>query len=308
MNLEQRHGDGFDRTMLDRACSAVGGVLTSDADSPDRWLTEAAERLVGAMDEHLGAQAWIRLRLDPARPCRVLSAAVAGMPSRQCAESALRSVRSGFPEDDTTHAATTCVEQRGVHILRRSQMVSESLWATSNFRAWRASLGLYDFVRAIVPFKLIEGPGGLALQLDGLSPEWRPTDATVALFAAVAPAMARGYECRFVEPQRHRAAILDKLREIQRPIAPLLAEGHTERHIADQLGRSVHTIHEHTREIYRCLGVRNRRELRDLWLAVPASASPTSPTAISVFSVNPLPSSPSAISTPACNAVPESFV
>ncbi len=307
MNQEQRLDAGFDRTMLDRACSAVGSVLTSDADSPDRWLAEAAERLVGAMDERLAAQAWFGLRLDPARPCRVLSAAVAGMPSRQSAESTLRSVRSGCPEDDTTHSATTCVEQHGVHILRRSQMASESLWAASGFRVWRASLGLHDFVRAIVPFELIEGPGSLTLQLDGLSPEWLPTDATVALFAAVAPAMARGYERRFVEPQRHRAAILEKLREVQRLIAPHLAEGHTERHIAEHLGRSIHTIHEHTREIYRNLGVRNRRELRDLWLAVPASAPPSSATAISVFSVNPLPSDPGAFSTPACNPVPRSF-
>ncbi len=294
MNQRSKHESTPDRSMLERACSALGRVLTSDADSPDRWLAEASERLVGVMGDRLAAQAWVGLRLDPTRPCRVLNAAVAGMPSRQAAESTLRSARSSFPEDDTTHSSATCLENTGVTIFRRSHMVSESLWNASRFRSWRASLGLHDFIRAVAPLELIDGPGGLTLQLDALTPDWQPADTTVALLAAVAPAMARGYDRRFIEPQRHRAAILTKLSQVQRLIAPLLAEGRTERDIADRINRSVHTIHEHTREIYSSLGVRNRRELRDLWLAVPAIPATTRTIASSVIATSTLHASASA--------------
>lgn len=47
----------------------------------------------------------------------------------------------------------------------------------------------------------------------------------------------------------------------QRAVLELLLEGHSEPFIAEQLGRSRHTVHDHTKTIYSNLGVKSRVQL-----------------------------------------------
>jgi len=50
-----------------------------------------------------------------------------------------------------------------------------------------------------------------------------------------------------------------------KPLVPLLVEGKSEREIAETIGRSRHTVHDHTKRIYRAFGVHTRVELAARW-------------------------------------------
>ena len=52
---------------------------------------------------------------------------------------------------------------------------------------------------------------------------------------------------------------------MQRRLAPLLVEGKSEREIAETIGRSRHTVHDHTKRIYRAFDVHTRPELAARW-------------------------------------------
>lgn len=55
-----------------------------------------------------------------------------------------------------------------------------------------------------------------------------------------------------------RPDLLEKVSDAQRVVLELLLEGQTEPQIAEQIGRSRHTVHDHTKAIYAALGVNNR--------------------------------------------------
>ncbi len=265
----------LDRGILSKACNAVGAALTSTANQPDAWLTVTCERLVEIIGDDVAAQAWVTLAQGSETPLRVLHAAAAGglgkaagKRSSDDTEKVLRSARDGFPEDDVTDAIHLHADAGALHAIKRSNIASDNAWQSSKFRRARAAMGLYDFARATAPLQLVEGPGALTLQIDGLSPSWRPDELTLCALQAVTPALARGFDARFVGPSRRRSELLESLSEAQKRIAPLLAEGCTEREIAERLKRSVHTVHEYTREIYRALGVCSRREMRDIWFGL----------------------------------------
>ena len=87
-----------------------------------------------------------------------------------------------------------------------------------------------------------------------------------ALAAPVHAALSRFH----LAPLRYRRSLLSQLSPTQRRIAPLLARGLTEKQIAEELGRSPHTVHEHAKSIYSTWGVRTRFDLRDKWMGQPA--------------------------------------
>jgi DNA-binding CsgD family transcriptional regulator len=104
----------------------------------------------------------------------------------------------------------------------------------------------------------------LAVRLDA-SGGPAPTGASTVLRAS-APALARAYAQRFIAPAERRAELLARLSPAQRRVAELLVEGNSERDIAQELGRSIHTIHDHAKAIYRAWGVKSRRELWERWV------------------------------------------
>lgn len=58
-----------------------------------------------------------------------------------------------------------------------------------------------------------------------------------------------------------RPDLLEKVSDAQRAVLELLLEGQTEPQIAEKIGRSRHTVHDHTKAIYAALGVNNRVHL-----------------------------------------------
>lgn len=53
----------------------------------------------------------------------------------------------------------------------------------------------------------------------------------------------------------------DRMTPRQSEVLHLLLQGHKERDVADALGLSVHTVHEHVKQIYKLLGVGSRAML-----------------------------------------------
>lgn len=58
-----------------------------------------------------------------------------------------------------------------------------------------------------------------------------------------------------------RPDLLGLVSDAQRRVLELLLEGQTEPQIAERLGRSRHTVHDHTKAIYSALKVNNRVQL-----------------------------------------------
>jgi len=85
----------------------------------------------------------------------------------------------------------------------------------------------------------------------------------------LASLLAEVYRHRVAEPAARRASILAQLRPSQRPIVPLLTTGMSQRDISKVLGKSPHTVHDHTKMIYRTLNVHSRVELASKWHGFP---------------------------------------
>lgn len=82
-------------------------------------------------------------------------------------------------------------------------------------------------------------------------------------------AFAELFRAQVAEPAARREAILARLRPSQRPLLPLLTTGMSQRDISHVLGKSPHTVHDHTKMIYRTLKVHSRVELAAVWHGFP---------------------------------------
>jgi len=170
-------------------------------------------------------------------------------------------------------------------VLARSEMIGDAKWRESSLLAERARRGLYEFAWSSCA---VDGPGPartLMIQLDGLSPSWS-LDREGAMMLSVAAELAQeNYAGGPLCERARRAALLEELSPMRRRVAPLLATGMSETEIAEKLGRSRHTVHEHAKAIYQQWRVNSRHELRTLWLGLREDAyttpldDPGSPTA-----------------------------
>lgn len=138
--------------------------------------------------------------------------------------------------------------------------------ASEAYLMWRRRLGLHDMARAIAPVDDPRGQRVLVIQADGVRPEWSPSMELRSSLRALAANLVVAYSTRFLAARLAQQRILDRLSDRQRELLPLLVEGISEPAIARRLGRSIHTVHDHTKRIYRRLRVGSRLELRDLWL------------------------------------------
>lgn len=72
-----------------------------------------------------------------------------------------------------------------------------------------------------------------------------------------------------------RPDLLSKVSTAQQRVLEFLLAGLTEPQIADRIGRSRHTVHDHTKAIYASLNVKNRVQLVLLFSQPPVAATPT---------------------------------
>lgn len=81
---------------------------------------------------------------------------------------------------------------------------------------------------------------------------------------AAIPAIRCGFIQALAAAEQATSQLGYPLSPAERLIAPLLERGMSEPAIAERVGKSRHTVHTHTRSIYRKLGVRSKRELSKL--------------------------------------------
>lgn len=109
---------------------------------------------------------------------------------------------------------------------------------------------------ASVVLRAIVRGGGSLLNLSGEG----EFDVRAALTVA-----AETYAEHIVKPERRRRLMMDRLTESQQRILTYLVDDLSEREIGERVGRSPHTVHDHVKAIYACLGVSSRTELLSLW-------------------------------------------
>jgi DNA-binding CsgD family transcriptional regulator len=105
---------------------------------------------------------------------------------------------------------------------------------------------------------VVDSEAALPIQIMERS-EWvdMPRHLTLALQVALRYSLLR--------LRQHRTELLLRLAPTQRPVLPLLAEGLSQRQIAERLGRSLHTVHDHVKGAYASLGISARHQLFVLW-------------------------------------------
>ena len=251
---------------LGAVCADIAaGAHEIAATDVDTWLTELASMIA---EEHSAPAVASIAILEPVGGSHTWEThhfGLAGAPRPEIASTLEREARAGFPHDDLSfHAGHRGESPRPACGTRRS-FVGDDRWFGSGYAAFRRPLGLHDFARAVVPLREMEGDRTLIVQLDLLRTDVSAQDRGIGLVGGVAPAIVRAYHTRFVAIREHREAVKDRLTPAQRRVIPFLVEGLSETQVAAAVGRSAHTVHDHTKTIYQSLGVSNRLQLRDLW-------------------------------------------
>ena len=121
------------------------------------------------------------------------------------------------------------------------------------------------FLRVASPVPGLRVPLTLVVQVEHDASDLRFSLDPEHPHAEAMPALARAFTHAVGTLEQHRASLLDMLHDAHASTALLLAEGMTERQIAERLDRSQNTIHDHIKRIYAAWGVRSRVALRDLW-------------------------------------------
>lgn len=255
--------------MVDR-CLAASAPLFCEAGELELWLTLVAgqvvsfyntDRAAGAgVPGPVGAWAAVVEQAVPSltEPSRVLGVSTSGY--------------AGFsPEqavDIAAKAAVAAVRGRGRSAAGETAgAIATSACTTAQpaDEAVRATTPLGAFVRAVSVVPAPRSTRYVVWQVDGRAGQWVPSGQDTAAAELLGSCIARAYALTHIRRERHRASLLSSVSVSQAPILPLLAEGLSQRQIAERTGRSLHTVHDHVKGIYGSLGIKSRHQLYVLW-------------------------------------------
>lgn len=254
------------------ACRAVRLMLTCTDPTVPQWLgfmSRVAAEVAGGecaatvriLAMNVGAEA----KPGP----RIIDAASVGAPGAAAVELLRGEWWQGLPLfDDTRVMEQLAGSEGGVLIKTSAEAQALESWMNSTARQRRREAGLHDFLCAWARAGSGRDLHLVMLELSALRPDWSAPPGLVPIVGELVTAMTIGFTHRFLEQRIRRRLLLEALSPVQRTVVPLLCEGHTERTIARMLGRSAHTIHEHTKAIYLAWRVKNRYEMRDMWLGL----------------------------------------
>ncbi len=244
------------------ASASIAGVELLDEGEWLRAVTEAVFRCAG---DELIVEALVvepPSRRGVSRGVwRAGRAAAAGEADERTLGKLIQDGRAGWPGEPTDDGQRL----NAAWIAERAELWSDALWRASRASARRAERGVYDFLRAVAPFEEARGRRAIVLQLSGSHPTWRSNDAARQSLAALTAISARAFVARFVRRSLMRGRLLELLSEAQRELTPMLLAGLSEATIAQRIGKSRHTVHDHVKSVYRAWGVSSRLEMKAVW-------------------------------------------
>jgi DNA-binding CsgD family transcriptional regulator len=129
----------------------------------------------------------------------------------------------------------------------------------------RQTMALGQFVRCVQPLGGASNELSLLWQVDGRAGGWTPSATDVQLAELLSGALAQLYTSTVLVREQARRRLCGMLSTSQAPILPLLAQGYSQRQIAERIKRSLHTVHDHVKSIYATLGISSRYQLYVLW-------------------------------------------
>lgn len=107
------------------------------------------------------------------------------------------------------------------------------------------------------------------LDLRGNSLRDHDVQSSEKLSSAFCKACGRAFDAPSLHDHERRKLLLARLSESQIQVLGYLLMGHTEPQIAEQLHRSRHTVHDHTKAIYAVCGVSRRVHLVQSFRGIP---------------------------------------
>lgn len=271
VQTRQAPGEGV-AALMRWAVDVASSAFVLEAPTAARWLERVVER-VASVDGRSGVVEAMIVR--PADGVwQTVDAAVGGLLTEPMASALADDAAAGWANDDVGYeAGHRQVLQRVVSGTRRD-LVGDRAWSVSSYGTRRRHLGLGEFARVLIPFEEVGVHHTLVLQWSATSTGHPPESMFVLALENVARAVAQAYRERFITPREHQATLLARLTTTQRRIAPLLIEGKSESAVARELGRSAHTIHDHTKTIYHAWGVKSRMQMRDVWFGRAVAGRP----------------------------------
>ncbi|MCU0688778.1 MAG: helix-turn-helix transcriptional regulator [Phycisphaerales bacterium] len=259
--------DESTREVLARVLLA-SGPMYGDAADLDAWLATAARNVLsfftsGAPDADISpVGAWAGVvsidRLDQRRVEAVATVGYAGFSPEQVTD-----IASGVCVHPANWPMPTLSSgQASLALAARSRVTVQGHPADE---AARVVTPLGRFIRCATSVGDGNARRALFWQVDGRAGAWVPGAIDSAAAELLASGVSLAFSSSWLRREQHRRSLVASLSVSQQPILPLLASGLSQRQIADRIGRSLHTVHDHVKGIYATLGVRSRFALFVLW-------------------------------------------
>jgi DNA-binding CsgD family transcriptional regulator len=248
------------KDVAERLTWVAGALAAEPLSTPQEWAAIAAQQVLaffggpvgggaGVIGGPVGASVAIVKRFDRNDSRRVEPVAIAGY--------------SGISPDQITSAVTSVASHPSVWsevTALHGRLTTQPIGVDE---AQRVTMPLGRFLRGVQP--AIGTSAAILWQVDGRVGAWGPTPIDAAAGELLSHTLAQLYVQTLARREQHWAKLSAMLSPSQAPILPLLATGMSQRSIAEKLGRSLHTVHDHVKGIYAGLNIKSRYQLFVLW-------------------------------------------
>lgn len=248
------------KDVAERLTWVAGALAAEPLSTPQEWAAIAAQQVLaffggpvgggaGVIGGPVGASVAIVKRFDRNESRRVEPVAIAGY--------------SGISPDQVNAAVTAVASHPSVWsevTALHGRITTQPIGVDE---AQRVTMPLGRFLRGVQP--AIGTTAAIVWQVDGRVGAWGPTPIDAAAGELLSHTLAQLYVQTLARREQHWAKLSAMLSPSQAPILPLLATGMSQRSIAEKLGRSLHTVHDHVKGIYAGLNIKSRYQLFVLW-------------------------------------------
>jgi DNA-binding CsgD family transcriptional regulator len=248
------------KDVAERLTWVAGALAAEPLASPQEWVAIAAQQVLaffggpasggaGVIGGPVGASVAIVKRFDRNDSRRVEPVATVGY--------------SGISPEQVQTAVTAVASHPSLWnevTLLHGKLITQPMGVDE---AQRVTMPLGRFLRGVQP--AVGTSAAIVWQVDGRVGAWGPTAIDTAAGELLSHTLAQLYVQTLARREQHWAKLSAMLSPSQAPILPLLATGMSQRSIAEKLGRSLHTVHDHVKGIYAGLNIKSRYQLFVLW-------------------------------------------